>query len=140
MNLINQFIFLYAALCPCVLEIVLLKQSHKKCRLEISAYNLNLSKETVCKFFACYSQLLARSATLFETIQSGHVVVCTLEFLINKQHSYFRKFFPSYPFFRIINIKSLWERSLMASDVFWPFLTYLPTLSYPISSDFWGYL
>ena len=25
-------------------------------------------KETVCKFFACYSQLLARSATLFETI------------------------------------------------------------------------
>ena len=85
--------------CPFVHEIVLLKQSHKKCRLEISAYNLNLSKETVCKFFACYSQLLARSATLFETIQSGHVVVCTLEFLINKQHSYFRKFFSFLPFF-----------------------------------------
>ena len=33
-----------------------------------------------------------------------------------------------------------WERSLMTSHVFWLFLTYLPTLSYSITSLFWGYL
>ena len=32
------------------------------------------------------------------------------------------------------------ERPLMTSLVFWPFLTYLPTLSYSITSLFWGYL
>ena len=32
------------------------------------------------------------------------------------------------------------EHSLMMSLVFWPFLTYLPTLSYPITSLFWSYL
>jgi len=32
------------------------------------------------------------------------------------------------------------ERPLMTSHVFWPFLTYLPTLSYSITSDFGGYL
>ena len=32
------------------------------------------------------------------------------------------------------------ERPLMTSHVFWPFLTYLLTLSYSITSDFGGYL
>ena len=32
------------------------------------------------------------------------------------------------------------ERPLMTSHVFWSFLTYLPTLSYSITYDFWGCL
>ena len=32
------------------------------------------------------------------------------------------------------------ERSLMTSLVLWPFLTYLPTLSYSVTSLFWSYL
>ena len=36
-------------------------------------------------------------------------------------------------------INCFWERSLMTSHIFWPFLTYLPILSYSITSLFWGY-
>ena len=38
------------------------------------------------------------------------------------------------------NSKCLRERSLMTSLVFWPFLTYLPTFSYFITSLFWAIL
>ena len=37
-------------------------------------------------------------------------------------------------------INTLWERPLMTSRVFWPFLTYLSALSYSITSDLGGYL
>ena len=36
--------------------------------------------------------------------------------------------------------KCIGERPLMTSHVFWSFLTYLPILSYSITSDFGGYL
>ena len=38
------------------------------------------------------------------------------------------------------SIRILRERPLMTSHVFWPFLTYLPTFFYSITSDFRGYL
>ena len=39
-----------------------------------------------------------------------------------------------------LRFDSVWERSLMTSHGFLPFLTYLPTLSYSITSLFWGNL
>ena len=38
------------------------------------------------------------------------------------------------------DLAAVGEHPLMTSDVIWPFLTYLPTLSYPITPDFGGYL
>ena len=61
----------------------------------------------------------------------------TLWKLTKTQH-----FWTTYPL-PLVNVvceRSLRERSLMTSLVFWPFLTYLPTLSYSITSLFWGYL
>ena len=43
-------------------------------------------------------------------------------------------------FFRGVDNKTIRECSLMTSLIFWPFLTFLSTLSYCITSLFWSYL